>query len=226
MTGSYNFGSKEEIIKSITIDDKGQVFLMGDRIEVAGKGERGLMGIRGKSGPSPAHQWSGTKIRFGEPDGGWGPWVDLKGSPGDTAVDGEKGEPGVKGDPGPGVKGDKGDSVKGEPGDKGDKGDPGAKGAKGDRGDPGVKGDKGDPGIKGDKGDSVKGERGDPGPKGDPGKRGTRGESVQGYPGLQGDKGKPGIAPQDWVLMVNKVAALTDNYKRLIEEVRKLGAEI
>lgn len=33
-------------------------------------------------GPMPDHQWDGTKLRIQNPDGTWGPWVDLKGQPG------------------------------------------------------------------------------------------------------------------------------------------------
>lgn len=30
-------------------------------------------------GPRPDHQWDGTRLRFEEPDGRWGKWVDLVG---------------------------------------------------------------------------------------------------------------------------------------------------
>ena len=63
-----------------------------------------------RDGDPPAHEWEGTALRFENPDGSWGQFVDLKG---------EKGE-----------KGDKGDQ--GEKGEKGDKGDQGEKGEKGD----------------------------------------------------------------------------------------------
>lgn len=35
--------------------------------------------LKGEQGEIPKHQWSGTKLRFENPDGTWGKWVDLKG---------------------------------------------------------------------------------------------------------------------------------------------------
>lgn len=61
----------------------------------------------GKPGKPPGHEWDGTKLRFQNPDGTWGPWVDLKGKGGDKGytpkkgVDYDDGEPGktpVKGE--------------------------------------------------------------------------------------------------------------------------------
>lgn len=46
------------------------------------KGETGDTGPQGDTGPMPAHQWQGTKLRFQQPDGQWGKAVDLKGAPG------------------------------------------------------------------------------------------------------------------------------------------------
>lgn len=45
-------------------------------------GERGLQGKPGKPGEQgrpPKHEWHGTKLRFENPDGTWGKWVDLGG---------------------------------------------------------------------------------------------------------------------------------------------------
>lgn len=39
-------------------------------------------GAPGKAGKPPAHEWDDTKLRFENPDGTWGDWVDLKGDPG------------------------------------------------------------------------------------------------------------------------------------------------
>lgn len=39
-------------------------------------------GRRGPRGPIPDHEWEDTSIRFQNPDGSWGEWVDLKGAPG------------------------------------------------------------------------------------------------------------------------------------------------
>lgn len=52
------------------------------------RGEEGKRGAPGKDGapgpigPMPAHEWSGTALRFQKPDGTWGKTVDLKGQPG------------------------------------------------------------------------------------------------------------------------------------------------
>lgn len=42
-------------------------------------GDRGAQGVAGEIGPMPAHEWSGTKLRFEEAPGTWGEWVDLRG---------------------------------------------------------------------------------------------------------------------------------------------------
>lgn len=42
----------------------------------------GEKGDKGDTGPMPKHDWSGTALRFENPDGTWGDRVDLKGEPG------------------------------------------------------------------------------------------------------------------------------------------------
>ena len=42
----------------------------------------GEKGDKGDTGPMPNHDWSGTALRFENPDGTWGDRVDLKGDPG------------------------------------------------------------------------------------------------------------------------------------------------
>lgn len=42
----------------------------------------GEKGDKGDTGPMPNHDWSGTALRFQNPDGTWGDRVDLKGDPG------------------------------------------------------------------------------------------------------------------------------------------------
>lgn len=42
----------------------------------------GEKGDKGDVGPMPKHDWSGTALRFQNPDGTWGNRVDLKGDPG------------------------------------------------------------------------------------------------------------------------------------------------
>ena len=86
----------------------------------------------GKDANSPAHEWEGMRLRFRNPDGTWGAWVDLEGRPGEN----------IKGDTGGTSKHEwrgtllrimnpdgtwnkwvdlKGEIGKGKPGKKGDK---------------------------------------------------------------------------------------------------------
>lgn len=44
----------------------------------------------GKDASSPAHEWEGMRLRFRNPDGTWGAWVDLEGKPGEN-IKGDKG---------------------------------------------------------------------------------------------------------------------------------------
>lgn len=46
------------------------------------KGDRGEPGPKGEKGDAPAHEWSGTKLRFENPDGSWGDFVELRGPAG------------------------------------------------------------------------------------------------------------------------------------------------
>jgi hypothetical protein len=46
----------------------------------------------GIDGSAPAHEWNGTRIRFMNPDGSWGAWVDLKGEKGNTGSRGPAGK--------------------------------------------------------------------------------------------------------------------------------------
>lgn len=48
------------------------------------RGEQGPPGPTGPMSPMPDHQWDGTRIRFEEPDGTWGKYVDLQGRPGQS----------------------------------------------------------------------------------------------------------------------------------------------
>jgi len=73
-----------------------------------GVGERGPQGPRGPAGPEgpigpmPDHQWDGTKLRFEEPDGRWGKYVDLIGPRGAHGGNGGSGPAGPPGPPGAG----------------------------------------------------------------------------------------------------------------------------
>jgi len=61
--------------------------LTGDKGDTGATGPQGLQGEQGPKGDKPAHQWSGTSLRFQNPDGSWGSYVDLKGDAGEVAVD-------------------------------------------------------------------------------------------------------------------------------------------
>lgn len=70
-------------------------------------GSNGRNGARGAIGPMPEHEWNGTSLRFEEPDGEWGPYVNLKGEKGEPGRNGVggMGPPGPQGPPGPGGSG-------------------------------------------------------------------------------------------------------------------------
>ena len=53
------------------------------------RGQAGEQGQKGDTGPAPAHEWQGTKLRFQKPDGKWGKYTELKGK------DGKEGRVGV-----------------------------------------------------------------------------------------------------------------------------------
>jgi len=130
--------------------ERGEKGLVG---ATGAQGEKGDKGDKGETGEEPAHEWLGTRLRFQNPDGTWGEWVELKGEQGDspefqwngsklrfknpdetwgTWVD-------LRGEVGPQGK-------KGLDGDHGKDGKAGAKGAKGDKGNPGKDGADGKPG--------------------------------------------------------------------------------
>lgn len=64
-------------------------------------GPTGPPGAQGNTGLPPAHEWDLTQLRFRNPDGSWGSFVDLKGEPGADGVDGVDGLPGDPGATGP-----------------------------------------------------------------------------------------------------------------------------
>lgn len=65
---------------------KGERGERGERGEkgIGERGPRGPQGEIGPIGPMPDHQWDGTRLRFEEPDGTWGKYVDLQGRPGQS----------------------------------------------------------------------------------------------------------------------------------------------
>lgn len=69
--------------------DTGPVGTIGPTGATGAQGPIGLTGpagATGATGPVPAHQWSGTWLRFQNPDGTWGTWVNLVGPQGPAGV--------------------------------------------------------------------------------------------------------------------------------------------
>jgi len=222
----YDFSSKDELIKAITFRD-GKVFISDQEIPVASKGEPGLVGKQGITGSPPAHEWDGTKIRFKNPDGTWGPLVELKGKAGPGGLIGglgRIGETGSSGRPGKdGIDGDLGPQGKtGEPGKNGRNGIDGAAGTPGRPGSPGIEPKEMgqiriDLGLMKDAleamGLRVSNVRdGINGTDGKDGKDGADGVSVQGAKGPAGDKGEPGPPPNDWQVLLNQMAAVVQAF--------------
>lgn len=71
-----------------------------------------------EKGEKPAHQWSGSSLRFENPNATWGSYVNLRGETGPQGPKGDKGDTGATGPQGP-------QGATGPQGPKGDKGDPG-----------------------------------------------------------------------------------------------------
>lgn len=59
-------------------------------------GPVGPRGPRGDTGPMPRHKWAGTKLSFENPDGSYGPAVNLKGDTGARGMSGGGGGRGTK----------------------------------------------------------------------------------------------------------------------------------
>jgi hypothetical protein len=64
-------------------------------------GLQGPAGPQGPKGDKPAHQWSDTSLRFENPDGSWGSYVDLRGPTGPQGPQGVQGAQGPTGPQGP-----------------------------------------------------------------------------------------------------------------------------
>lgn len=71
--------------------------LKGDKGDQGERGAKGATGDKGADGQAPAHEWKGTAIRFKNPSGIWGKWVDLKGDAGASGgvVGGGSGSSGI-----------------------------------------------------------------------------------------------------------------------------------
>lgn len=72
---------------------RGEPGAKGDPGQPGAQGDKGDKGEKGEAGRPPRHEWRGTWLRFENPDGSWGEWVDLRGVPGI----------GARGRPGPGI---------------------------------------------------------------------------------------------------------------------------
>ena len=59
----------------------------GDQGPQGEQGPKGEQGPQGPKGDKPAHEWQGTSLRFENPDGSWGAYVNLKGQDGTGAGD-------------------------------------------------------------------------------------------------------------------------------------------
>ena len=115
-------------------------------VQIAGPiGLTGPTGPTGVQGDQPAFQWNGTQIRFENPDGTWGSWVDLQGPPG-MCSDGSQGMQGPQGPAGtPGPIGATGPM--GPQGNDGAQGIQGIQGLQGIQGIQGLQGPMGLPGL-------------------------------------------------------------------------------
>jgi len=85
---------------------------------------------------TPKHLWQGTSLSFEQPDGSFGPQVDLRGPKGEQGKEGKEGPQGKEGREGPrGLTGAKGaDGLPGRPGPQGLRGPQGKQGPQGPAG--------------------------------------------------------------------------------------------
>lgn len=113
-------------------------------------GSQGATGATGSTGPSPEHGWSGYSLRFKNPNGSWGSYVNLRGATGATGPQGPTGAQGTQGNTG--ATG--GTGPQGIQGPVGDEGPTGPQGATGPQGPTGAQGPTGDTGATGSTGPS------------------------------------------------------------------------
>lgn len=76
-------GSASEWLDSLR-GQKGERGDSGVNGKDGAQGPRGATGQRGDVGPMPMHEWRGTELRFQMAPDSWGPFVDLKGDPGEA----------------------------------------------------------------------------------------------------------------------------------------------
>jgi len=192
--------------------------LQGPKGDTGDKGDDGDTGQTGMTGLSPEHEWDGTQLRFENPDGSFGSFVNLLGPKGEDGQDGSGvtivGSVADEGDLPDPYNGNQGDmfitendgqgyvwdgtnwiaigQIQGPSGPAGPKGDTGDQGIPGIQGMQGAKGDKGDTGDDGIQG--LQGPKGDPGNTGAPGMDGTDGvDGTNGTDGVDGTDGTNGV---------------------------------
>jgi len=108
-------------------------------------GDVGPQGIQGEQGVAPDHEWSGTELRFKNPDGSWGEYTFLRGPQGVEGPQGTKGDQGLTGPAGPeGPQGPQG--LQGIEGPQGEIGPVGPEGPQGTQGHNGINGEDGEKG--------------------------------------------------------------------------------
>jgi hypothetical protein len=71
------------------------MIVLGPRNRVGPEGPKGPKGSKGNDGSAPEHEWSGTSLRFKNPDDSWGPWVNLVGKKGPKGEKGDRGHGGM-----------------------------------------------------------------------------------------------------------------------------------
>ena len=63
---------------------QGEIGVQGEPGERGPRGPRGAKGLKGDTGLAPDHEFNLTRLRFRNPDGTWGEFVELKGEQGAT----------------------------------------------------------------------------------------------------------------------------------------------
>ncbi|AII27069.1 tail fiber protein [Vibrio phage JSF23] len=92
-------GTKVRFINYVpTSTDKVDIYSYAPLEVIGPVGPTGPQGQEGERGPSPQYEWEGTRIRFIQPDGTWGPYVDLVGEIGPVGPQGPQGNVGPQGD--------------------------------------------------------------------------------------------------------------------------------
>ena len=187
-------------------------------------GPQGPAGPTGDKGEMPAYSWNGTQLRFQNPDGTWGVYVDLKGIQGDIGPTGADGPQGIQGPSGldgaTGAQGPAGaDGATGAQGPTGAVGATGAQGPTGTAGATGAQGPTGTAGATGAQGPTgTAGATGAQGPTGTAGATGAQGPT--GTAGATGAQGSTGTAGADGAMGVTGVTGPAPAHQWLTTQLR------